>query len=130
MANTYLLEVVTPSGKFFEGEVYMVIATTVDGDIGILKGHASLVTPLGFGKLRVFKSPNDLILSSTIERGFLFVHEDKVVIVTDNAQKPEEIDVAKEKSRVEKLKNIENKNTLEKMQLIWSINRIKVAEKQ
>lgn len=91
MASTFLLEIITPTRRFFSEEVEMVIFRTPLGEMGILKGHAPMVAAVDVGPVRIKQDGQwkDAVLTE----GFMEVTEDKVVILTDTAEWPEEIDV-------------------------------------
>ena len=55
--------VLTPEGPVFQGDVESVTAPGSDGQFGILRGHAPLVTSLGYGLL------NDILLCLGVESG-------------------------------------------------------------
>ena len=40
MASSVRLEIITPSKKFYQGDVELVIVRTLEGDEGFMKGHA------------------------------------------------------------------------------------------
>ena len=44
--NTFMLNITSPDGKLFEGEVQMVTARGVEGDLAILAGHIPFITSL------------------------------------------------------------------------------------
>jgi F-type H+-transporting ATPase subunit epsilon len=52
------LIIVTPTQKFFEGEANEVYAPGVDGDFGVLNGHAPFLTTLRNGDIRVVLADN------------------------------------------------------------------------
>lgn len=91
MASTFTLEIVTPERKFFEGQVEMVIVRGVEGDLGILKGHTPLVTPLDIGKIKI--KINNEFKEAAIAQGYVEIRKDKTTIITDTAEWPEEIDI-------------------------------------
>ena len=53
MANAMQLRVVSPSKVVYEGDASSVIAPAWDGEVGVLPGHAPLLTLLGSGRLSV-----------------------------------------------------------------------------
>lgn len=79
------VSVISPENVLFEGSVDSVVAPAFDGEIGILKGHAPLMTLLGKGELRL----GDLGTGRryAIEGGFLQVADDEVRVVTEKATK-------------------------------------------
>lgn len=51
--NTFPLKIVTPDGVKFDGFAQQLIVRTINGDMGILAGHISCVSPLGMGQATV-----------------------------------------------------------------------------
>jgi F-type H+-transporting ATPase subunit epsilon len=91
MARTLLLEVVTPESIVYTGEVEMAVVPTVDGDIGILPLHAPLVGVLKAGEVRV--KIGDTTIWFAVSGGYVQVHEDKVIVLADDAMPASQIDV-------------------------------------
>ena len=89
---TLRLEVVSPDGRVFTDDVDMVIVPGIDGELGILPHHTSLVTALGTGELRVHRA--GAIQYMLISGGFVEVRPDKVVVMAFVAEHSDEIDVA------------------------------------
>lgn len=103
MASTFRLQIVTPDRMFYDGEVEMLIVRTVEGDLGILKNHMLMVSPLSIGKVRIKKDGQ--FKEAAISEGFVQVESDYTRIITDSAEWPEEIDVERaeeSKARAEK----------------------------
>ncbi len=98
--SKFMLEIVTPVRQFFHGEVEMVIARGSEGDIGILKGHEPFVTPLQIGKIRI-KIDGQFKIAA-ISQGYIKVSKERVVILTDSAEWPEEIDIERAKRAKER----------------------------
>lgn len=81
MAETLQCEILTMGESLYSGAAKFVVATEMDGEVGILPGHAPLVAALGAGSLRITDT------SGKIERfrasgGFLHVFENRVTILT------------------------------------------------
>ena len=84
MADTKLdVHVVTPEREVWSGPADMVVATTDDGQIGILAGHAPLLALLGNGPLQIVDGPSRE--EATIEGGFLHVAHDRVDVLAESA---------------------------------------------
>ena len=90
---TFKLEIVTPEKMVFSGDVNVVLAWGVEGQLGILPHHAPLMTMLQPGDLLIRKENEEENL--TISGGFLEVRPDKVVILADACERAEEIDEAR-----------------------------------
>jgi len=87
------LEIVTAERVVLQDDnVDMVVAPTVDGQVGILPNHAPLLTILQVGELRVDKGNDEQ--SIVVAGGFMEVLNNKVTILADAAERSEEIDVA------------------------------------
>lgn len=97
----YHLEVVTPEGYVFKGDVEQVVINTSDGEIGILENHMLLLTNVIPGKLRVEKSAEDIEEFATTY-GIIDIRGDKVIVLLEEAFPIDKIDVEKEKSLLKK----------------------------
>ena len=98
MARTLLCEIVTPESILYTNEVEMVVATTPQGEIGILPLHMPTVTMLAPGEVRLRFGPNSADWEFfSIAGGYMQVHEDKVIILADAAVPVSQIDVARAK---------------------------------
>ena len=91
MASGFNLEIVTPERKFFSGTVEMVILKTPEGEMGILEGHVPMVVAVDIGPIRIMQ--NGQWREAVLTEGFMEIKPDKVVIMTDTAEWPEEIDI-------------------------------------
>ena len=76
------VSVISPEAVLFEGEATSVVAPAFDGEVGILTGHAAMVTTLGTGLLRLSSGQ-----SFRIEGGFMQVADNEVRVVTEKAAK-------------------------------------------
>jgi F-type H+-transporting ATPase subunit epsilon len=77
------VSVISPEASLFEGEATSVVAPAYDGEVGILTGHAPMMTLLGKGDLRI-DGANSRRFS--IEGGFLQVVANQVRVVTERGQ--------------------------------------------
>ena len=87
------LQIVTPKGSKVEAEITEVTAPGVVGDLGILPGHRPLLTALGIGVLSYKADGADANLA--VNGGYLEVADDHVVVITETAETPDEIDVTR-----------------------------------
>lgn len=103
MARTLLCEIVTPEKVVYTNEVEMVVAPSLEGEVGILPLHVPLVTVLRAGELRVRYNDNKDVDWFAISGGYLQVHEDKVIVLADNATPASQIDVERAREGMRKL---------------------------
>jgi F-type H+-transporting ATPase subunit epsilon len=85
------LEIVTPERLAYAETVDSVQLPGVEGELGVLPGHAPLVSMLGVGELRIRKGGVEE--SFAIVGGFLQVRPDKVVVMAETADMASEIDL-------------------------------------
>jgi len=77
------VSVISPERTLFEGSVDSLVAPAFDGEVGILPGHAPMMTLLGKGTLRLGAEGNAGRFN--VEGGFLQVVDDAVRVVTERA---------------------------------------------
>jgi F-type H+-transporting ATPase subunit epsilon len=78
------VSVISPEAVLFEGSAESVVAPAFDGEVGILTGHAPMMTLLGNGELRLGTGGGPRF---RVQGGFLQVVDDKVRVVTEHASK-------------------------------------------
>lgn len=87
----FRLEIVTPTRKFLDEDVEMIVTRTIDGDVAILANHIPLVTPLSIGMIKI-NYPGGESKVASICGGYMEVTKERTTIVTDSAEWPGEID--------------------------------------
>jgi F-type H+-transporting ATPase subunit epsilon len=90
VADRLVLEIATPTRLLVSETVDEVVAPGVEGYFGVLPGHAPFLTTLGIGELtyRIGREEYHLALAG----GFAEVRNDKVIILADTAERPEDVD--------------------------------------
>jgi F-type H+-transporting ATPase subunit epsilon len=76
------VSVISPEAALFEGDATSVVAPAYDGQVGILTGHAPMMTLLGKGELRV-DGGTGAGKTFVVEGGFLQVIGNHVRVVTE-----------------------------------------------
>ena len=108
MAMTIHCDIVSAEQQIFSGIVEMVVATGVLGDLGVVYGHAPLLTALVPGPVRVVKPGGEEDVFY-VSGGFLEVQPGVVSILADTALRASDMDeAAAEQARNEALVSIEN----------------------
>jgi len=92
MANSFLLEIITPEKRFFSGVVETVIVRTLSGEEGFLAGHIWACKLLDIGELWFREEGKKEYRLAAISGGFIDVREE-IMIYTDSAEWPEDIDL-------------------------------------
>jgi len=111
--------------------VDMLIARTSAGDIGILPGHAPLVGDVTVWPVRLFMEGAEQLVS--VSGGFIEVMPDKITLLANVAELPEEIDVeraerAKERAEA-RLRGVKEELDVQRAQLALAraLMRLRVA---
>ena len=89
------LIIVTPERQLLRETVVEVTLPGGDGCLGILPGHAPLITELGIGELTYRSKGAGQAEHLAIISGFAEVLGDRVTVLAETAERPEEIDVAR-----------------------------------
>lgn len=103
MAELFQLQIVSPNRVFYEGEASMVEMNTADGEIGVYAKHIPLTTVLAPGIVVIHEEAE--VKFAAIHSGFAVIMPDKVTLMAEVAEWPDEIDIdrAEEaKTRAEK----------------------------
>ena len=85
MAPPLNVSVVAADHEVWTGEATMVVAKTVEGEIGILPGHEPMLAILASGEVRVTLTGGSSIRANA-DDGYLSVENDTVTVVARNAE--------------------------------------------
>jgi F-type H+-transporting ATPase subunit epsilon len=99
------LIVVTPERQLLRESVLEVTVPGLEGQLGILPGHAPLMTELGIGELSYRTNTSSQPIVLAVISGFAEVLADRVTVLAETAERAEEIDLARAeaaKARAEK----------------------------
>ncbi|GLB32744.1 ATP synthase epsilon chain [Lacrimispora amygdalina] len=91
MADLFKLQIITPERKFYEGDASMVELTTTEGEIGVYRGHIPMTAIAAPGVLKIHEAGG--IKEAALMSGFLEILPEKIVIMAEVAEWPEEIDL-------------------------------------
>ena len=94
------VQVLTPEGPVFEGELQQVSTRTAVGEVGILAKHIPMVARLVPAELRLHKSDSEVETYAQGE-GWLEVFANRARVLIAEAVKPEDLDVSDLKQRLE-----------------------------
>ena len=100
MAEVFQLEIVTPEKKVVDTAVEEVQIPGKNGYIGVLPGHAPLITELSVGEIIYRESSTEQRLAVAL--GFAEVLPNKVTVLAETAEKPSEIDVERARKAKER----------------------------
>lgn len=87
----FQLKIISPDRIFYEGDVNMVEFTSSEGDIGVYADHIPLTTVLVPGIMTIHEESG--IKKAAVHAGFAEILQDRVVVLAEIAEWPEEIDI-------------------------------------
>jgi F-type H+-transporting ATPase subunit epsilon len=113
MSGSVEVHLVTPEREVWAGEAHTVIARGVDGEVGILTGHAPMMVQLAIGPLRIQRE-GDGEVAAVIDGGFMHVtsggsgdgpSSTRVDVLASQAELAGDIDVGAARERVSTLED-------------------------
>ena len=116
------LEVVNPYEVFYEGRIERIVIPTLDGQYGIMPGHAPLVIAVTPGIAR-FECDGES-QTFAISEGFAEIGQHAVIIVCNAAEWPSEIDAERAKSALERAQARYNSVTSTEEQRLYARHAI------
>ncbi|HPI03605.1 MAG: ATP synthase epsilon chain [Candidatus Aerophobetes bacterium ADurb.Bin490] len=134
MANMIKLDIVTPDKKVFEGEIKSLMAPGIDGEFGILPGHAPFATALAPGVVELKKPDNTQELMA-VSGGYIEVAHDKAVLLVETVDKAGEYDIERIKRNKEEQEKLLKSKTQQdvdydriQLELVREMSRLKAVE--
>ena len=128
MANTFQLEIITPTQIFTEGQVSYVRAESPDGQFGIMAKHTPATMALGIGEIKVVKDGKETFYATN--GGFADIQKESVLLLVETAEKISDIDKDRAESArqraQERMKDKEIDRTRAQTAIAKAENRLKV----
>lgn len=91
--NIFHVEIITPDRIFFQGDADMIEFNTADGQIGVYKDHIPLTTVLEPGVVIIHRDGEQKV--AAVHAGFAEILGEKVTLLAELAEWPDEIDVGR-----------------------------------
>ena len=101
--KSFIVSIVSPSGKKLDLEVELLNLKLSDGEIGIMKDHLPLIGIIVTGKIVAYLNNKPSIIA--ISGGVLNVEKGKVLILADSFETPEEIDLKRAEDSLHRAEN-------------------------
>ena len=100
--NTFELKIITPERKFYDEQVTMVEFNTSEGEIGIYKNHVPTTVIIKPGILRITNGDEQKV--AALHAGFVEILGDKVTVLAEVIEWPDEIDLDRAENSKERAK--------------------------
>lgn len=96
MAEMFELKIIEPDGMFFEGQATFLEFASVMGEMGVYANHIPLTTILAPGVVKIHNDGQ--VQKAAVMGGFIEIQKDRITVMAENAEWPEEIDVERAKA--------------------------------
>ena len=107
--NQFTVEIITPDRTFYSGEASMIEFNTTEGEIGVYKHHVPTTVVLAPGIVTIHESEGNK--KAAVHAGFAEILGEKVTLLAEVAEWPDEIDVERAKQSEKRAEErIEAKN--------------------
>ncbi|MBR3762024.1 MAG: ATP synthase F1 subunit epsilon [Lachnospiraceae bacterium] len=100
--DNFRLQIITPERIFFDGDAYMVEFNTTEGEIGVYANHIPLTCIIKPGILTIRMDGEEK--EAALHSGFVEILPDKVTILAEVIEWPEEIDLHRAEAAMERAK--------------------------
>jgi F-type H+-transporting ATPase subunit epsilon len=127
MADQLQVELVSADRLVWSGEATMVIAKTAEGDIGILRNHAPVLSVMVEGAVEI-QTEGDTVVAA-VDAGFLSMAANRVSILTEHAVLAGDIDVEAARAELERHQGAEEDDEEAQAAIRRAEARIKAAER-
>ncbi len=127
------LEIISPDRVFYRGKAAMVELTTLNGEIGVYKKHVPMTVIVEPGAVTIHEENGKRV--AAVHSGFMEILPEKVVLMAEVAEWPEEIDINRAKEAEERaLRRLQNKDpkidlSRAELALKRAVARLDVAKK-
>jgi len=125
----FQLDIITPTRQAYSKDVKAVFVPTVNGQIGVLPRHISLLTTLTEGEIKVVEEGKDIFLA--IGGGFMEVAKNRVLILVTRAVHADELNQEEIQKAYQSAREIMKKKekTMEREQALATFKRSLVEMK-
>ncbi len=124
------VELVSADRLVWSGEASMIIARTSEGDVGILPGHAPVLSVMVDGVVDVTTVDGETWIAA-VDAGFLSVADNRVSVLAEHAEMARDINLEKAKADLERAHKAheDDDSATEAVAIAWAEARIRAVEK-
>ncbi len=94
-SNTFYLKIIAANRIFYSGRCRSIIVPEFDGQKEILAHHEDMVIAIDEGQMRFQPEDSDEWIEAVVGMGFVEIVHNRVTLLVETAERPEEIDVAR-----------------------------------
>jgi len=101
--STFSLKVIASDKIFFDGRAEVLIIPEIDGEKAILAHHEDMVIAINVGDMK-FRLEDNTWVEAVVGQGFAQVINNRVSVLVDTVERPQDIDAARAKDALERAK--------------------------
>lgn len=98
----FRLTVVTPERPYFDGDCTSLVVPGTEGYLGVLTGHAPLLTAVAPGELRITEAPGEAPRILAVSGGFFEVSHNHATLLAEAVEDPAAIDLQRAQEALER----------------------------
>ena len=115
--STFSLKVIASDKIFFDGRAEVIIIPEIDGEKAILAHHEDMVIAITNGDMK-FRLEDKTWVNAVVGKGFAQVINNRVSVLVDTVERPEDIDAARAREALERAKEqLRQKQSLQDFRL-------------
>lgn len=101
--STFSLKIIASDKVFYNGRAEMVTVPALDGEKCLLAHHENIVIATDVGALR-FRTEDGTVCEAIVGKGFAEAMNNRVTVLVDTAERPEDIDAKRAEEALERAK--------------------------
>lgn len=98
---TFSLKIISHNKIFYEGQCYCLVVPAIDGELAIMSHHEEVIVPIRFGEMRMQTEEGGSWTVAVLGQGFCSAANNRVTLLADTVELPEEVDVNRAKEELE-----------------------------
>ena len=126
-ANTFFLQIIATDKVFFKGPCQKLIIPLLDGEKEVLPHHEDMVIAVTIGEMRLMNESGEWI-NGVVGDGFVQIINNRVTLLVDTAERPEDIDERRAEEQLRQSKSIQEHSHFE-ASLARSLARLRLKHK-
>ena len=134
--SKFYLKVISSNRIFYEGFCTCLIIPSVDGEKAIMAHHEEVIVAVDNGEMRMQKEEGGEWSYAVLGKGFCMVANNRVTVLADTVERPEEVDANRAKEALERAQErLRQKQSIQeyyhtKASLARAMNRLKVSREK
>ena len=133
--SKFYLKVISSNRIFYEGFCTCLIIPSVDGEKAIMAHHEEVIVAVDNGEMRMQKEEGGEWSYAVLGKGFCMVANNRVTVLADTVERPEEVDANRAKEALERAQErLRQKQSIQEYQMTQAamaraLTRLKETEK-